>query len=128
MGQESLPTVEGTYYWGLVLHLHASNPPPMPAKHLCLYERGEHRVVKLNELYEKSIAERSVLPSTPPAMTITLEKRLNSSTRRIPHVWTAHVQGNTSQNGAMTKTAETAYPPMLVAKIFDPVVETTVST
>ncbi|XP_006454958.1 hypothetical protein AGABI2DRAFT_114728 [Agaricus bisporus var. bisporus H97] len=93
----------------------------MPANHMCLYERGEHRVVKLNELYEKSIAERPVLPSTPPAMTITLEKRLNSSTRRIPHVWTAHVQGNTSQNGATMKTAETVYPPMLVAKIFDPV-------
>lgn len=67
------------------------------------------------ELYKKSIAERTVLPSTPPAVTMTLEKRLSISSSHISHVWTVHVRENPSHNEKATK-----YPPLLVAKIFDP--------
>ncbi len=39
--------------------------------------------------------------------------------RRVPHVWTARVQGSSSHVGATATT--TTYPPQLVAKIYDPV-------
>src|SRR6266849_8753500 len=39
---------------------------------------------------------------------------------RVPRVWTARVQGSSSQVGATTTTHAT-YPPQLVAKIYDPV-------
>src|SRR5260370_40714691 len=65
------------------------------------------------------MAEVSTLPSTPPAVSITLENRLDSSTSRVPHVWTTRVQGSNSHVGAMT--THTTYPPSLVAKIYDPV-------
>jgi len=50
------------------------------------------------------------------------EKRLHSSMRRVPHVWTARVQGSSSHVGATaTATTHTTYPPQLVAKIYNPV-------
>ena len=39
---------------------------------------------------------------------------------RVPHVWTARVQGNSSPAGATT-TLHATYPQELVAKIYDPV-------
>jgi hypothetical protein len=57
-----------------------------------------------------------VLPSTPPDVSITLEKRLYSSMTRVPHIWTAHVQHTSFISGS----PPSAYPPLLVAKIFDP--------
>ncbi|KAF7785178.1 hypothetical protein Agabi119p4_1343 [Agaricus bisporus var. burnettii] len=118
---ERPPKLRKTYYQGLDLQLHASHPPPTPASNAGLMKDSAIRYVKPIELYKQSIAERTVLPSTPPALTITLEKRLSTSTRRVPHVWTAHVRGKPSVNGETTRTTETEYPPLLVAKIFDPV-------
>jgi hypothetical protein len=69
--------------------------------------------------YNKSIAERSTLPSTPPDVSITLEKRFSLSMRRVPHVWSARVQSGSPNAG--TTTGLTTYPPLLIAKIFDPV-------
>jgi serine/threonine protein kinase len=49
-------------------------------------------------------------------VSITLEQRLYSSMTRVPHVWTAHVQHTSS----LPSGPPSAYPPLLVAKIFDP--------
>ena len=69
--------------------------------------------------YNKSIAERSTTPSTPPDVSVTLEERFSLSMRRVPHVWSARVQSGSPNVG--TTTSPTTYPPLLIAKIFDPV-------
>ena len=120
-----MPTLEETYHTGTALDLYAWRLPAPPLSTCCTFEGGPPTNLKpiptqLSERYNKSIAERVALPSTPPAVSITLEKRLDSSIRRVPHVWTACVQGSSSHEGATTTTRAT-YPPHLVAKIYDPV-------
>jgi hypothetical protein len=114
-----LPTLKETYHPGATLDLYASQLPTPPTS---TYEDGPPSPTQLGERYNKSIAERVTLPSTPPAVSITLEKRLNCSTRRVPHVWSARVQSSSSHAGATTTTTtRTTYPLQLVAKIYDPV-------
>ena len=114
------PTPEGTYYTGVTLDLHTWGPPARPDIR-ARYERDRMRLmVQLTGRYSTSVAERATLPSTPPAISITLERRLLSSIGRVPHVWTAHVQGG-SPHAESTPTESTVYPPLLVAKIYDPV-------
>ena len=113
-----MPTLEETYHPGAALDLYAWEQPAPPTSTYRSYNNPPIPT-QLSERYNKSIAERVALPSTPPAVSITLENRLDSSTRRVPHVWTARVQGSSSQVGATT--TPTTYPPSLVAKIYDPV-------
>jgi len=89
-----------------------------------LYKDGWPIPTQLSGRYNKSIAERVVLPSIPPAVSITLGKRFDSSMCRVPHVWTARVQGSSLDAGVTTTmmtTIHTTYPPQLVAKIYDSV-------
>ncbi|KIM61497.1 hypothetical protein SCLCIDRAFT_1215960 [Scleroderma citrinum Foug A] len=58
------------------------------------------------------MADRAILPFTPPNMTTILEQRLLSSVHRVPHV-TARVQDSSLPAG----TPETTYPLQFVAKI-----------
>jgi hypothetical protein len=115
------PTVEGTYHPGTVLDLYAWRPPARPDGPWS--ERGHYEekiyMTQHTDRYNKSVAERPALPSTPPDVTITLEKRLSLSMRRIPHVWTARIQNGSPNPG--TTVDLTTYPPLLIAKIFDPV-------
>ena len=96
------PTLEETYYTGSSIQLYLGKPPVLPDH--------DHDVHPTTE-----IADRVALPSTPPDLSITLEKRLYSSMSRIPHVWTAHVQHTSPLPGG----PPSPYPPLLVAKIFD---------
>ena len=116
------PTLEETYHPGAALDLYSWQLPAPPTSTRRVFGPTP---TQLSERYNKSIAERVALPSTPPAVSITLEKRLDSSMRRVPHVWTARVvQDSSSHAGAMTTTTtttHTTYPPQLVAKIYDPV-------
>ena len=119
---EPIPKLDETYHPGAALDLYAWQLPTPPTSTRSTYEDGQPSPTQLSERYNKSIAERVTLPSTPPAVSITLEKRFDSSTRRVPHVWSARVQGSSSHAAAMTTTiTTTAYPPRLVAKIYDPV-------
>ena len=122
---EPMPDVEETYHPGAVFELYSwqvPSPPTNTDQDTDTHDIYESRPVptQLSERYNKSIAERVALPSTPPAVSIVLEMRLDSSICRVPHVWTARVQGSSSPAGATT-TIHTTYPPQLVAKIFDPV-------
>ncbi|KAJ3566403.1 hypothetical protein NP233_g7027 [Leucocoprinus birnbaumii] len=104
-----MPTLEGTYYPGTALDLYAW---PQPAPHITMAPKRIKRTpTTRRERYNRSIAERVALPSTPPTVTITLEKRMESSMRRVAHVWSARVRAG----------ATTTYPSHLVAKIYDPV-------
>src|SRR5260370_8244210 len=114
---EPMPTLEETYHPGAALDLYAWEQPAPPTSTHRSYNNPPIPT-QLSERYNKSIAERVALPSTPPAVSITLENRLDSSTRRVPHVWTARVQGSNSQVGATT--TPTTYPPSLVPKIYTP--------
>ena len=115
----SMPNLEETYCPGAALDLYAWPDPAPPTSIEPTYRDGRPKRTELIERYNESIAERVTLPSTPPAVSIILEKRLASSMSRVPHVWTALVQGGTSH--AVTTTTDATYPPQLVAKIFDPV-------
>lgn len=116
-----MSNLEETYHPGAVLDLYACQLPAPPTSTRLIYEVPPSPT-QLSERYNKSIAERVALPSTPPAVSITLDKRCDSSMRRVPHVWTARVQGSSSHVGARaTTTTHTTYPPQLVAKIYDPV-------
>ena len=116
------PTVEGTYHAGAAFDLHLWRPPARPngpwSQH-GRYDDGEDRMTQHADRYKKSIAERSTLPSTPPDVSITLEERFSLSMCRVPHVWSARVQSGSPNAG--TTTGLTMYPPLLIAKIFDPV-------
>ena len=118
-----MPNLEETYCPGAALDLYAWPHPAPPTSIEPTYRDGRPKRTELIERYNESIAERVTLPSTPPAVSIILEKRLASSMSRVPHVWTALVQGGISH--ALTSVAatmtEAKYPPLLVAKIFDPV-------
>lgn len=118
-----MPNLKETYHPGATLDLYTWQLPAPPTSTRRIYEDGPPSRTQLSERYDKSIAERVALPSTPPAVSITLDKRFNSSTRRVPHVWSAHVQSGSSHEGSMTTTTttRTTYPPLLVAKIYDPV-------
>ena len=121
MHAKVMPSLKGTYHPGATLDLYPLQPPAPPTSAYPTYD-GPLTPTQLSERYNKLIAERIALPSTPPAVSITLEKRFDCSTRRVPHVWSARVQGSSSHEGAMTTTTtRTTYPPLLVAKIFDPV-------
>ena len=116
------PTVEGTYHPGAAFDLYAWRPPARPngpwGRH-GQYEDRKHRMTQHAARYNKAIAERSTLPSTPPDVSITLEKRFSLSMRRVPHVWSARAQSGSPNAG--TTTGLPTYPPLLIAKIFDPV-------
>ena len=118
---EPMINLEETYHPGAALDLYVWQPPAPPTTTHCMYEDGPPSPTQLGERYNKSIAERVAIPFTPPAVSITLEKRLDSSTRRVPHAWTARVKGSSSHAGATTSMTRTTYPPLLVAKIYDPV-------
>jgi hypothetical protein len=117
-----MPNLEETYYPGAVLDLYSWQLPAPPTNTDAdlIYDENPPVPTRLRKRYKKSIDERVVLPSTPPAVSIILEMRLDSSMNRVPHVWTARVRGSSSPAGATT-TIHTTYPPQLVAKIFDPV-------
>ena len=116
-----LPNLEETYHPGAALDLYAWQFPAPPTSTRRAYD-APPTPTQLSERYNKSITERVALPSTPPTVSITLEKRLDSSMCRVPHVWTARVQGSSSPVGTTTTTTtHTTYPPLLVAKIYDPV-------
>src|SRR5216684_2075843 len=120
---EPMPTLEETYHPGAALDLYAWEQPAPPTSTYRSYNNPPIPT-QLSERYNKSIAERVALPSTPPAVSITLENRLDSSTRRVPHVWTARVQGSRLDAGVTTTTmttTHTTYPQQLVANIYDPV-------
>ncbi len=119
-----MPTLEETYHQGTALDLYASQLPAPPTNTDRVYKDGRPIPTQLSERYNKSIAERVVPPSIPPAVSITLEKRFDSSMCRVPHVWTARVQGSSLDAGVTTTmmtTIHTTYPPQLVAKIYDSV-------
>jgi hypothetical protein len=118
----AIPTVEGTYHAGTVLDLYAWRPPARPDGPWS--KQGQYDDISLlmtqhTDRYNKSVAERSTLPSTPPDVSITLEKRLSLSMRHVPHVWSARIQNGSPNPG--TTADLTTYPPLLIAKIFDPV-------
>jgi hypothetical protein len=117
---EPMPTLEETYHPGAVLDLYSWQLPAPPTNTSLTHVNGRPVPTQLSERYNKSIAERVALPSTPPAVSIALEKRLASSMSRIAHVWTARVQGGGGSNSS-SHAGATAYPPELVAKICDPV-------
>lgn len=104
------PALKKTYYPGKTLKLYPYPPPTPPTDERCSYG-GSPRLLEIIDRYNKSIEERIMVPSTPPDVTITLEKRFDSSKLNIAHVWLAQVQGP----------SQTAYPSELVAKIYDPV-------
>jgi hypothetical protein len=118
----AIPTVEGTYHAGAALDLYAWRPPARPngpwSQH-GQYEDPKLRMTQHTDRYNKSISERFALPSTPPDVSITLEKRISLSMRRVPHVWSARIHNGSPNAG--TTTDLTTYPPLLIAKIFDPV-------
>jgi hypothetical protein len=114
-----VPTLKKTYRPGAALDLYAWKPPAPPTITEPRYNEPPIPTQR-SERYNQSIAERIALPSTPPAVSITLENQMNSSTRRVPHVWSARVRGSSSHVGATT-TTHTTYPPSLIAKIYDPV-------
>ena len=117
-----MPNLEETYHPGTALGLYAWRlPAPPTSTFRTTYKDGPPVPTQCSERYNKSIAERVALPSTPPAVSIILEKRLDSSMWRVPHVWTARVQGNSSHAGVTMTTTHATYPPHLVAKIYDPV-------
>ena len=121
---EPMPTLKETYHQGTALDLYASQLLAPPTNTDRVYKDGRPIPTQLSERYNKSIAERVVPPSIPPAVSITLEKRFDSSMCRVPHVWTARVQGSSLDAGVTTTmmtTIHTTYPPQLVAKIYDSV-------
>src|SRR5258708_8480532 len=81
-----------TYHAGATLDLYAWQRPAPPTSTRCTYEDGPPTPTQLSERYDKSIAERVALPSTPPPLSITLDKRLDSSTCRVSHDWPARAQ------------------------------------
>jgi hypothetical protein len=97
-----MPTLEETYYPGAALALYAWTPHAPPTSTERAYNDGPPIPTQLSERYNKSIAERVTLPSTPPTVSITLENRLDSSMSRVTHVWTTRVQGSSSHVGATT--------------------------
>ena len=117
----AIPTIEGTYYAGAALDLYAWRPPARPNGPWSQHGQYEDTppMTQHTDRYNKSIAERYVLPSTTPDVSIVLEKWLSLSMRRVPHVWTARVQSGSPNAG--TTTGLTTYPPLLIAKISDPV-------
>ena len=115
-----ISNLEETYHRGATLDLYAWQQPTLPTKIQYVYENPLPTPTQLGERYNQSIAERVALPPTPPAVSITLEKRLESNMYRVSHVWTARVRGSSSHLGATTTTTGTTYPPQLVAKIYDP--------
>jgi hypothetical protein len=115
---EPMPNLEETYHPGAALDLYSWQLPAPPTNTRRTYEDGPPVPTQLSDRYNKSIAERIALPSAPPAVSIVLEKRLDSSMCGVAHVWTARVQGSGSSPEGAT---HTTYPPQLVAKIYDPV-------
>ncbi|KAK0450284.1 uncharacterized protein EV420DRAFT_1646522 [Desarmillaria tabescens] len=107
-----VPSLKSTYYAGASLQLYSHAPPERPANERCSYQKDALRMIRIEDRLNTFIARRVPIPSIPANVSIILDKRLLSSTRRIPHVWTAHVQ-DSSPN--------TRYPPTIVAKIYDPV-------
>src|SRR5258708_10421049 len=93
-----------TYHAGATLDLYAWQRPSPPTSTRCTYEDGPPTPTQLSERYDKSIAERVAPPSTPPPVSITLDKRLDSSTCRVSHVWTARVQQGSSSHAGVTTT------------------------
>lgn len=108
----SLPKLEGTYDTGTTLQLHHWPPPALTEDKWFSY-KGAPRMDKIANRYSRSIAERVTLPpsSSSDGVSITLENRLNCSTCRISHVWTARVQDTSLKS---------TYPPLVVVKIYDP--------
>ena len=111
------PTLEDTYHTGAALKLYPWATPSRPDDTWCSYETDAPLLTELSDRYSTSIAQQVTLPSTPPNVSITLEQRLLSSTHRVPHVWSAHIQDSSLPAG----TTEATYSSQLVAKIFDPV-------
>ncbi|KAJ3566405.1 hypothetical protein NP233_g7029 [Leucocoprinus birnbaumii] len=111
-GLRPMPHLDETYYPGATLDLYAWQQPaaPISTKPKYNYTDGPLISTNVSERYNKSIAERVSLPPTTPSVSIILEKRMDSSTHRVPHVWASRVHA-----GA------TIYPSHLVAKIYDPV-------
>src|SRR5713226_1137821 len=120
-----MPTLEETYHPGAALDLYAWQLPAPPTNIHTVHEDVKPIPTQLGERYNQSLAECVALLSPPPTVSITLEKRLDSSMCHVPHVWTAHVQGSSSGAGSTAMTTmtvtHTTYPPQLVAKIYDPV-------
>ncbi|KAG5642488.1 hypothetical protein DXG03_002738, partial [Asterophora parasitica] len=104
------PSLEKTYHPGATLDLYAWQLPAPPASTRRAYD-SPPIPTQLSERYNQSIAERVALPSAPPDVSITLQKRFFSSMRRVPHVWSARIHSSSTN----------IYPPQLVAKIYDPV-------
>jgi hypothetical protein len=80
----SIPNLEETYCPGAALDLYAWPHPAPPTSIEPKYTNGRPKRTKLIERYNKSVAQRVTLPSTPPAVSITLEKRLASSMSPCP--------------------------------------------
>jgi len=105
------PALEDTYYPGATIQLYSFPPPLPPDSKRCPYEEGSPRLTKIGDRYNKSTQERITDISPPPDVLITLERRFDSSTHNIPHVWLAQVHFS----------SQIACPHQLVAKIYDPV-------
>ncbi|OBZ79753.1 hypothetical protein A0H81_01326 [Grifola frondosa] len=112
MSTPVVPSLENTYKAGIALQLYLHPPPDRPVNEWCDYKENAPLMTDIVDRLNASITHRVPLPSTPADISITLDKRLVSSMRRIPHVWTARVQGSST---------DTVYPPVIVAKIYDPV-------
>ncbi|KAK0200004.1 hypothetical protein DFS33DRAFT_212271 [Desarmillaria ectypa] len=106
-----VPSLEGTYFAGASLQLYSYAPPDRPTDEWCSYGDAP-LMTQIVDRLDASIARRVPIPPMPVNVSIILDKRLVSSTRRIPHVWTAHVQASSSN---------IRYPSIMVAKIYDPV-------
>ncbi|KAK0450281.1 uncharacterized protein EV420DRAFT_745843 [Desarmillaria tabescens] len=107
-----VPSLESTYFAGASLQLYSHPPPDCPADEWCSYGKDALVMTRIEDRLNASIARRVPIPSIPTHVSIILNKRLVSSTRRIPHVWTAHIQDSSS---------DVRYPLTMVAKIYDPV-------
>ncbi|SJL14599.1 uncharacterized protein ARMOST_18062 [Armillaria ostoyae] len=93
---KAVPSLESTYFSGASLQPYPRLPPDYPENDWGAYAEA-----------------RSVpIPPRTANVSIILDKRLLYSTRRISHVWTAHVH-NPLPNAT--------YPSTVVAKIYDPI-------
>jgi len=117
MTTSEVPELGHTYHPGTILQLYRWPPPAMPEDLVwCDYKDGAPPMTQIADRYTRSIEERISVPSTPPDLSIILENRLVSSMGRIPHVWSARVQGS----APTTRPGEAQYPPLLVVKLYDP--------
>ncbi|KAF9451305.1 hypothetical protein P691DRAFT_797021 [Macrolepiota fuliginosa MF-IS2] len=88
-----IQTLEETYYTGEMLHLYSLLPPALVMYKWCAYN-SPSPLIEIGVRYQKSIEESITLPSTAPDISITLERRLDSSfhNQKYDPVWFGYAE------------------------------------